>query len=98
MQAGVSLIHQELNLAENLTVLDNLFLGREPTVGGPLRLLDRSGTTERGGALLERVGLPRSFLGRPVGELPPGQKQLVEIARCSAWMPNCSSWTSRPAA
>ncbi len=29
--AGVSLIHQELNLAENLTVTDNLFLGREMT-------------------------------------------------------------------
>lgn len=81
MAAGVSLIHQELNLAENLTVLDNLFLGREPTVGGPLRLLARGGMTERGAALLERVGLPRSFLGRTVGELPPGQKQLVEIAR-----------------
>src|SRR6476619_3013270 len=60
--AGVSLIHQELNLAENLSVLDNLFLGREPTVGGPLRLLDRRGTTETGGRLLERVGLPASFL------------------------------------
>jgi ribose transport system ATP-binding protein len=81
MQAGVSLIHQELNLAENLSVLDNLFLGREPTVGGLLKLLDRSDTTERGGTLLERVGLPRSFLTRTVGELPPGQKQLVEIAR-----------------
>jgi ribose transport system ATP-binding protein len=44
-------------------------------------LLDRSGTTERGGVLLDRVGLPRSFLTRTVGELPPGQKQLVEIAR-----------------
>src|SRR4051812_17465248 len=42
MRAGVSLIHQELNLAENLTVLDNLFLGRERTFGGPLRLFSRS--------------------------------------------------------
>ena len=80
MRAGVSLIHQELNLAENLSVLDNLFLGREPTVGGPLKLLTR-GTLDRGGALLDRVGLPRSFLHRTVGELPPGQKQLIEIAR-----------------
>ncbi len=32
--AGISLIHQELNLAENLTVADNLFLGRELTRGG----------------------------------------------------------------
>ncbi len=39
--AGIVLIHQELNLAENLDVAGNLFLGREPTWGGPLKLLDR---------------------------------------------------------
>ena len=33
IHAGVALIHQELNLAENLSVADNLFLGREATVG-----------------------------------------------------------------
>jgi ribose transport system ATP-binding protein len=81
MKAGVSLIHQELNLAENLSVLDNLFLGREPTVGGPLKLLDRRSCVAVGGKLLERVGLPAEYLFRTVGELPPGQKQLVEIAR-----------------
>lgn len=81
MSAGVSLIHQELNLAENLSVLDNLFLGREPTVGGPLRLLDRNSSAAVGRKLLERVGLPAGDLFRTVGELAPGQKQLVEIAR-----------------
>jgi ribose transport system ATP-binding protein len=81
MDAGVSLIHQELNLAENLSVQDNLFLGREKTVGGPLRLLDRPSAAALGGRLLERVGLPAAYLTRTVGELPPGQKQLVEIAR-----------------
>jgi len=81
MRAGISLIHQELNLAENLTVLDNLFLGREPTSAGPLRLLDRRTMAERGAALLERVGLAPRILWRTVGELSPGQKQLVEVAR-----------------
>ena len=81
MKAGISLIHQELNLAENLSVQDNLFLGREATIGGPLKLLDQRGAGRTGAALLERVGLPASFLPRPVGDLPPGQKQLVEIAR-----------------
>src|SRR5438552_2538606 len=38
---GITLIHQELNLAENLCVADNLFLGHEVTVGGPLRALNR---------------------------------------------------------
>jgi ribose transport system ATP-binding protein len=81
MRAGISLIHQELNLAENLSVQDNLFLGREKTFGGPLKLLDRSASAAAGRSLLERVGLPTTFLNRTVGELPPGQKQLVEIAR-----------------
>lgn len=79
--AGVSLIHQELNLANNLSVQDNLFLGREKTVGGPLKLLNRAAMAEHGAELLRRVGLPVAYLSKPVGDLPPGQKQLVEIAR-----------------
>ncbi len=81
MAAGVSLIHQELNLADNLSVQDNLFLGREVTVGGPLRILNRRAMADAGAKLLTRVGLPVAYLSKPVGELPPGQKQLVEIAR-----------------
>jgi ribose transport system ATP-binding protein len=79
--AGVSLIHQELNLAENLSVADNLFLGREATVGGPLRVLDRRQTAGRARDLLARVGLPADRLAARVESLPPGEKQLVEIAR-----------------
>ena len=81
MAAGVSLIHQELNLADNLSVQDNLFLGREVTVGGPLKFLNRAAMAQHGAELLARVGLPTAYLSKPVGELPPGQKQLVEIAR-----------------
>lgn len=81
MRAGVSLIHQELNLAENLSVLDNLFLGREPTVGGGLRVLDRRVMTAKATALLARVGLPADRVAVRVEHLPPGEKQLVEIAR-----------------
>jgi ribose transport system ATP-binding protein len=79
--AGVSLIHQELNLAENLTVADNLFLGRERTFGGPLRILDKSTAKARAADLLTRVGLPASRATARVETLPPGEKQLVEIAR-----------------
>jgi ribose transport system ATP-binding protein len=79
--AGVSLIHQELNLAENLSVTDNLFLGRELTRGGFLRALDRRAMREKAAALLARVGLPASRAFARVETLPPGEKQLVEIAR-----------------
>jgi ribose transport system ATP-binding protein len=79
--AGVSLIHQELNLAENLTVTDNLFLGRELTRGGFLRALDRRAMGEKAAELLARVGLPASRTSARVENLPPGEKQLVEVAR-----------------
>ncbi len=79
--AGVILIHQELNLAENLSVIDNLFLGREVTVGGSLRVLNRRSMAERAAGLLKRVGLPADRVFARVETLPPGEKQLVEIAR-----------------
>jgi ribose transport system ATP-binding protein len=78
---GISLIHQELNLAENLDVTANLFLGREATRGGPLGLLDRPAMAARARELTARVGLPPGLAGTRVGLLPPGQRQLVEVAR-----------------
>jgi len=81
MRAGVSLIHQELNLAENLSVGANLFLGREPEKGGFLRLIDREKIETESGKLLARVGLPTDMVNVAVSTLAPGQKQLVEIAR-----------------
>jgi ribose transport system ATP-binding protein len=79
---GIVLIHQELNLAENLDLASSIFLGREPTWGGPLRLIDRQ-IYPLAEALLRRVGLnvPATTL---VGKLSVGQQQLVEIARALA--------------
>ena len=81
LKAGICLIHQELNLAENLGVAANIFLGREHTSLGPLRWLNRSTMAEEAIGLMRRVGLPAHFVQMPVSELAPGQKQLVEIAR-----------------
>src|SRR5262245_24370560 len=79
MAAGISLIHQELNLAENLSVAANVFLGRERLAG---RLWLKDGTmAAESGRFLGRVGLPADLVGTPVARLAPGQKQLVEIAR-----------------
>ncbi|HET6880083.1 MAG TPA: sugar ABC transporter ATP-binding protein [Pirellulales bacterium] len=76
---GITLIHQELNLAESLDVAGNLFLGREPRWGGPLGLIRRSIYADAA-TVIERLGLdcsPRT----PVARLSIGQQQLVEIAR-----------------
>ncbi len=76
---GIVLIHQELNLAENLDVASNLFLGREPTWAGPLRLIDRK-LYRDAATILQQIGLQVSPR-RIVGDLPMGQQQLVEIGR-----------------
>jgi ribose transport system ATP-binding protein len=80
LAAGISLIHQELNLAENLSVAANLFLGREAHWGGWLGLLSHSRMTAEANRLLARVGLECSP-STEVHALAPGQRQLVEIAR-----------------
>jgi len=76
---GIAIIHQELNLAENLDVAGNVFLGREPTHAGFLRLLDRRIYAEAE-QITRRLGLECSPRTR-VADLPVGQQQLVEIAR-----------------
>lgn len=80
LSRGIILIHQELNLAENLSVADNLFLGREKTSGGPLGWLRFGAMNAEARTLLNRLGLDVSP-NRLVGDLAPGQKQMIEIAR-----------------
>jgi ribose transport system ATP-binding protein len=74
---GVAIVHQELSLAPNLTVAENLALGREPRRG---LALDRRAARERAAALLERVG-SRFPADRRVARLSTAERQLVEIAR-----------------
>jgi ribose transport system ATP-binding protein len=80
LRAGIVLIHQELNLAENLSVAANVFLGREEVIGGPLGWLNQARMNADARRLLDRIGLQVSP-ARRVDELAPGQRQLVEIAR-----------------
>ena len=77
MGHGIVLIHQELNLAENLDVGANIFLGREPT---KLGLIDKKTIYNESKKYLEMVGLdvkPSTL----VKELPIGRQQMVEIAK-----------------
>ncbi len=77
LSRGIALIHQELNLATNLSVGANIFLGREPLKHG---LIDEKKIEERSREFLERVGLevdPNVL----VEDLTIGKQQLVEIAK-----------------
>jgi ribose transport system ATP-binding protein len=74
---GIALIHQELNLADNLDVAANIFLGREPRRFG---WIDAARTHREAAQFLAAVGLdvPPTT---PVHSLAIGQQQLVEIAK-----------------
>ena len=81
MQLGISLIHQELNLAENLSVAENIFLGRQPHRGPKwLPVTNRRNMDELAVAVMDQVNLrisPRVL----VSSLSIAQRQLVEIAK-----------------
>lgn len=78
---GIAFIHQELNLCGNLTVAENVFLGREPARGG--WWLDRARMRRETVELLSRVGL-KIGPDELVENLSIGQRQMVEIARALA--------------
>ena len=74
---GISMIHQEFNLAEQLTVEQNIFLGRE-LKRGPL--LDKPAMRARTRDLLDRLEC-RVAPDRVVSTLSNSDKQMVEIAK-----------------
>ncbi|MCS7045845.1 MAG: sugar ABC transporter ATP-binding protein [Gemmataceae bacterium] len=80
LRLGIVLIHQELNLAENLDVAANISLGREAHVLGFLRSRAMRAEARRA---LKLVGLDVSPRKR-VGDLTIGQRQMVEIAKALA--------------
>ena len=77
MERGIALIHQELNLAANLDLATNIFLGREPNKKG---IIQEKKLREDASKYLKRVGLdlPSETI---TGTLPIGKQQLVEIAK-----------------
>ena len=77
---GIAFIHQELNLLDNLDVAGNVLLGREPTRGGALRLVDRAKMRATVRPYLDQLGLDVSP-DTPMAALSIAQQQLVEIAK-----------------
>ncbi len=77
LKLGIALIHQELNLADNLDVAANIFLGREPR---KLGMIDKARQCAEAKQFLAMVGLdiPPTTLVR---DLTIGHQQMVEIAK-----------------
>ncbi len=79
LDLGISMIHQELNLAPHLTVAQNIFLGREPR-GRPRFLTDDRRLNQQTQELIDRLHLKLDPRAR-VGDLKIAQQQMVEIAK-----------------
>jgi ribose transport system ATP-binding protein len=78
LKRGVATIYQELDLVEDLTVAESIFLGHEPRRGP---LLDRERMRREASALLERLGHGTISPRVKVGALRPAAQQIVSIAR-----------------
>jgi ABC-type sugar transport system ATPase subunit len=76
-ELGISIIYQELNLMANLSVMENIFIGREP---GPLLFVSRRALEEQTRSILDRMHMhlkPTSL----VRSLSVAEQQMVEIAK-----------------
>lgn len=77
-QAGISIIHQELNLIPQLTIAENIFLGREKTSAfGRILWQEMYAEADQ---LLARLNVKHSAKTL-LGELSLGEQQMVEIAK-----------------
>ncbi len=77
---GISFIHQHFNLALNLTVAENILLGREPCKGAFLKIVDRKKMEDLVDGLLFKLDVKFSSKTL-VSDLSVAQKQMVEIAK-----------------
>ncbi|MBO0868058.1 MAG: sugar ABC transporter ATP-binding protein, partial [Micromonosporaceae bacterium] len=78
MRAGIATIYQELDLVDDLTVAENIFLGHEFNTGG---IVHRGPARRESRAILASLGHPEIPVGRVVGRLPAAAKQIVSMGR-----------------
>src|SRR5581483_416110 len=83
LRAGIAMSHQELSLAADLTVAENILAGLEPCRAG---FIDRKAMRQRVAAMLEEF-CPALHPDEPVGSLGASYRQVVEILKTLAWEP-----------
>jgi ribose transport system ATP-binding protein len=76
--AGIAMVHQELSVAPDLSVAENVFLGTQPT--NRFGLVQWRRMAREAGEQLARFGIDVDPMSR-LGDLPIGLQQLIEIAR-----------------
>jgi D-xylose transport system ATP-binding protein len=82
---GIEVVYQDLALADNLDVVQNMFLGREE-VGGLLRSLDELAMEKRANDTLASLSVTTiSSVRQTVAGLSGGQRQSVAVAKAVMW-------------
>ena len=85
---GVDCVHQELALAPDLSIVDNMFLGHEVLhrgVRGRLGVVCRREMAERSDTALQELGIKVPSVAVAVRDLSGGQRQAVAVARAVMW-------------
>lgn len=75
--AGISMIHQELNMMNHLTVAQNIYIGREPITNG---FINDKKMEQDAAELFKRIGV-KIDPAATLGTLTVGKQQMVEIAK-----------------
>jgi simple sugar transport system ATP-binding protein len=85
-ERGIEMVYQDLALAGNLRIDENIFLGREMTRRfGPIQLVDRAANTQAAKEHLDNLRIHVKSVSQRVEELSGGQRQAVAIARATAF-------------
>ncbi len=82
MDLNISLLHQELNILPNMTIWENMFIGRE--IKNSFGFLDVSAMRKITKEKLKEIGLSID-VNTLMGDLPIGRQQLIEIASALLW-------------
>jgi simple sugar transport system ATP-binding protein len=85
--SGIETIYQDLALADNLTIGDNIFLGREPMkrLFGFLPVIDRASMAKTAQEIMQKLDFHVNRLDAPVAAFSGGQRQAVAIGRAMYW-------------
>lgn len=81
---GISIIHQELNLLSHRTVYQNIFLGREPTKGKIIKIVDKKKMIKDTKELLDRLNIDIDPC-ELTSSLSIAQRQMVEVAKALSY-------------
>ncbi|GJL80626.1 MAG: sugar ABC transporter ATP-binding protein [marine bacterium B5-7] len=88
LASGIAAIYQDLALAVDQPIYQNIFLGSEiliPTFVPGMSRLDKTTMRQQSGEFLSRIGISLPNVDSPVSQLSGGQRQAVAICRALRW-------------